>query len=132
MSVSFYRRRKRIPRTGDNESIDVCIMHNRLVSEDPTNHWNGKTAKTSRSMPILAIHSSTKSLQSTGKWGFRWLPAITRYKMAVTVEPFLLFWCPKKTIQPILWQKTETISVWAQLMITRDGTHRSRNGHRDS
>ena len=34
------------------------------------NHQNCKNLKTSRGMPILAIRSLTRSLQSTGKWVF--------------------------------------------------------------
>ena len=56
------------------------IMHSRLVCIDPKtqtknskrkSHQNGKNLKGCRGMPILAMSSSTRSLQSTGMQGFR-------------------------------------------------------------
>ena len=58
-------------------------MHSRLVCKDPKTQKKikrqkiiekkkeEKKEKTSRGMPILAISSLTRSLWSTGKWGFK-------------------------------------------------------------
>ena len=54
------------------------IMQSQLVPRDTKPkqiskhkiHQNNKNTKMSRGMPILAIHSLTRSLQSTRKWGF--------------------------------------------------------------
>ena len=54
-------------------------MHSSLVRKDPKTgrrktrkkSSNMQNPKMSRSMPTLVIHSSTRSLHSTGKWGFR-------------------------------------------------------------
>ena len=48
----------------------VCKTKNLKKCKSPKNHCNGKNPKMSRGMPILAIRSSTRSLQSTGKRSF--------------------------------------------------------------
>ena len=63
----------------DPSHANSPTMQSRLFCKDPKihkiskpkNHWNGKNPKTSRGMPILAICFVTRSLQSTGKWGFQ-------------------------------------------------------------
>ena len=60
----------------DPHPANSPIMHSRLVCKDhktkqkyqkAKNHWNNKTPKMCRGIPILAIWSSTRSHRPTGK-----------------------------------------------------------------
>ena len=55
----------------DPTNANSPITHSRQVRKDLKVRKNVKTGKMSRGMPILAIRSPTRSLQSNGKRGFK-------------------------------------------------------------
>ena len=55
----------------NNPPAKSPTMHSRLVQKNFKERAQKNKTKTSRGMPILAIHSMTRSLQSTRKRGFQ-------------------------------------------------------------